>query len=567
MNSLNNMMRYIGARQLVPRFISLLTLFFSCLALSTELTPIKIFVLSSGSSDSPWTQSVSSGIVEGLNQADIPYIYFIDHLDAGRFDEQAQHNAMHHYLTEKFAHKQPSFFISIGPAASSFSTTYSDLFPTAKRVLIQPKLDKSSKPDNAIIIETEVDYTAMVKDAIRLSKPKQVFIVGDSKKPSDQHRIENISTELKIENIPYKTLENQPLTTLINEISNIPPNSAIFFTPVYREHQGEGLVPVKVLEKLYKATSVPIFATSVKELDFGAVGGYLHSPKELGMMAGESIANNVKGKVSALSHNGFELVYNWNELVRWGYQNRIADHAEIRFKTPTLWQEYKLEMIIFGLFFTALVTILVAVTIYNRKLKRVQNDLNNERFLLEKKVSERTQELSILHKKAEEMARIDALTGINNRRAFFEFGEMIHNQTERTKSPYGVMMIDIDLFKVFNDTYGHAAGDHVLKVVATTVANTVRKSDIVARIGGEEFAVIMPNTLCQQVKPMAERIRQEIEKAEIKFDQLPLKTTISMGCSEYRQQDKGVESVLARADKALYRAKARGRNRVCTELG
>ncbi|MDB1122647.1 diguanylate cyclase [Vibrio algarum] len=550
---------------LIKKWLSIfiLAIFASFKALSYETSqPTRIFFLGSGSSESPWTELVSQGVRKNLEQSTPPYVFYTDHLDSGRFDEVGQYNVMYRYLKNKFNNKTPDIFISAGPAASHFSMEHPDLFSNSTRILIQPKPHDVNGIDGAVIIDTEIDYSSMITEAIRLSNPVTFFIVGDTNKPSDLHRLKSITQELEQRGIIYKSLENKNLTSLLKEVSEIPSNNAVFYTPIYREHEGKGLPPVFVLKELHKVADVPIFATSVTELGFGSVGGYLHSPTELGMMAGEAVLDIIKGKPVGFSHNGFEFVYDWNEIIRWGYQSKISDKAQVLNRPPSLWEEHKKEAIILTAFLLVLVVLLIILTIYNRKLKAVKNALSKERKLLEKKVDERTKELSVLYQEAEKIARVDELTNISNRRAFFELGELIHNQTQRTSNNYTVVMLDIDEFKKINDTYGHAAGDSVIKNVAKALISISRKSDVVARIGGEEFAVILTNGTRQQSIEMAERVRSKIEKLRIQFGQYIIYTTVSVGVAEYQAEEISVGSVLAKADKALYQAKETGKNKV-----
>lgn len=529
---------------------------------SEEKLFISIFFLGSGSSESRWTDLVSQGIRTSLEQSSQPYVYYTDHLDAGRFDEVEQHNVVFHYLKDKFKKNSPDIFITAGPAASHFSVEHPDLFPLSKRILIKPKQGDIVKADGAIVIETDIDYSLIVKEALRLSSPESFYIIGDTKKPSDVHRLQSLTLELEKEGVFYKRIENKSLDLLIQEVSKISKKSAIFFTPIYRKHGGKGLPPVLVLKKLHEVSHAPIFATSVAELGFGSVGGYLHSPKELGLMAGEAVLDSINRNPINFSNDGFELAYDWNEVNRWGYQSKISDKAEVRFKPHSLWDEHTIEVFVTTSFLAILIVLSTLLSIYNGKLKKARSALTNERRLLEQKVAERTQELSILHKEAERMARIDELTGINNRRAFFENGEFLHNQTQRTGNVYAVLMIDIDDFKTINDTYGHSAGDSVIINVANVLSSASRKSDIVARIGGEEFALILTNATLQQANEMAERLRIEVEALRVQFEQCVIKTTISVGCTMYKLEDTGVGSVLARADNALYLAKGSGKNKI-----
>ncbi|GLO63919.1 hypothetical protein MACH09_44270 [Vibrio sp. MACH09] len=509
-----------------------------------------------------WTKSIVQGIKSSLDESNSAHIYYIDHLDAGRFDEIEQHHAVFRYLKSKFDHKEPDVFISAGPAASHFSLSYPELFPTAKRIVIQPKENDADIINDAVVIDTKIDYSLLVNDALRLSQPKEVFVIGDSIKPSDRHRLSNISNQLDRQNIRYTILDNKDLPTLLTTISNIPSNSAIFFAPIYRVHNGKGLLPVYVLKSLHQMSQAPIFATSVVELGFGSVGGYLHSPTELGMMAGEASLNLIKHQTVTFSHDGFELAYDWNEIIRWQYQSIISPQAEIRFKQPSLWDEHNKEVIIVAIFLTTLTVLLLVLTIYNGKLKKIRFALSKERLLLEKKVAERTKELSLLHQEAEKMARVDELTNISNRRAFFELGESVHKQAKTTDKLYAIIMVDIDRFKNINDTFGHAAGDKVIQYIADTLTLESGASDVVARIGGEEFALMLIDSTDKKIAFIAEQIRNTIAQTYIQFHEHSINVTVSIGCSECRTDDDHPTLVLARADKALYRAKEAGRNRV-----
>lgn len=165
-------------------------------------------------------------------------------------------------------------------------------------------------------------------------------------------------------------------------------------------------------------------------------------------------------------------------------------------------------------------------------------------------------------------ATLDALTNLNNRRQFeIRLGQEI-SITKRQNNPLCAMMVDIDFFKSVNDTYGHAAGDEVLRTVASIIKQALRESDIPARYGGEEFAVLLPYTHIEEAKIVGERLRKAVESTPIIVnieDQEPqtINVTISMGLAAYNQTETG-EVLFERADKALYEAKTNGRNQVRT---
>jgi diguanylate cyclase (GGDEF)-like protein len=156
------------------------------------------------------------------------------------------------------------------------------------------------------------------------------------------------------------------------------------------------------------------------------------------------------------------------------------------------------------------------------------------------------------------------LTGICNRRYFLELGERLLKQGARSKRPASLIMLDLDHFKAVNDQYGHAAGDAVIRESARLMIREVRETDLVARIGGEEFAILLPETGQETGSNVAERVRKGIEALAIPFEGRPhpLRITASLGLALADIGTDSLDSLLSKADQALYQAKEAGRNRV-----
>jgi diguanylate cyclase (GGDEF)-like protein len=163
--------------------------------------------------------------------------------------------------------------------------------------------------------------------------------------------------------------------------------------------------------------------------------------------------------------------------------------------------------------------------------------------------------------RAETLARTDSLTALYNRRAFYELGEHVVGLAHRHDHPTAVVMLDIDHFKAINDRHGHAAGDAVIGAVAAMIRAHHRTTDIAGRIGGEEFAILLPETPLDAAIVVAERLREAVGNHELAFAGQTLQFTASVGVAG-RQPDEALERLIARADAALYAAKHAGRNRV-----
>lgn len=165
----------------------------------------------------------------------------------------------------------------------------------------------------------------------------------------------------------------------------------------------------------------------------------------------------------------------------------------------------------------------------------------------------------------EQRAYSDYLTGLANRRYFLEQAETELARALRYNGKLSILMLDVDHFKLFNDTHGHKVGDLVLQKLADVCRATLRNIDIVGRIGGEEFAVLLPETEPQQAEEAAERLRAALAAAQVPLSGgLPLHFTASFGVTTLDSKDANIDMLLNQADEALYRAKSEGRNRVCT---
>lgn len=170
----------------------------------------------------------------------------------------------------------------------------------------------------------------------------------------------------------------------------------------------------------------------------------------------------------------------------------------------------------------------------------------------------------LLQIELEKQAHTDYLTGVSNRRHFIEQAELELSRAIRYGNPLSIFMMDIDFFKQINDTYGHNAGDTVLKKLAAVCWQTLREVDIIGRLGGEEFAVLLPETGLEEAIEVAERLRASLANVKIPQENSPpLQFTVSIGVLSLASKDGNFDSLLHLADNALYEAKKSGRNKVC----
>lgn len=156
------------------------------------------------------------------------------------------------------------------------------------------------------------------------------------------------------------------------------------------------------------------------------------------------------------------------------------------------------------------------------------------------------------------LAEVDSLTGLSNRRAFLNMSKNYFRLNEDEQ--VSILVIDIDFFKTVNDTYGHQFGDKLLIKIANEIKLCLRKGDYVARIGGEEFVVLLKNASISQAGDIAENIRMKVEEMPIYFENQKVDSSVSIGYTSSAEEVKEFETLFSKADKALYTAKSEGRN-------
>jgi diguanylate cyclase (GGDEF)-like protein len=195
-------------------------------------------------------------------------------------------------------------------------------------------------------------------------------------------------------------------------------------------------------------------------------------------------------------------------------------------------------------------------SVINRAAEKV--DLIRQNETMVDQLERNATELKELNTQLKQLADRDALTGLHNRRCLLEALELELSRSQRHSRVFSLLFIDIDHFKSYNDTFGHPAGDKLLKQVAGLLTKNIRATTTVARYGGEEFVLLGPETTKDGALLLAERLRKSVE--EHPFD--GRRVTMSIGVSTYPEDGSDVETLMLRADEAMYRAKDGGRNRV-----
>ncbi len=197
-----------------------------------------------------------------------------------------------------------------------------------------------------------------------------------------------------------------------------------------------------------------------------------------------------------------------------------------------------------------------------RDRERLLEDEKSKRDWLEEAVTKRTKDLQVLNEKLKTLATRDSLTGTLNRGSFFDTANHLLELSQRQKLPASFILIDLDYFKNINDTYGHFVGDKVLIHFTDTAQSMIRESDLIGRVGGEEFALFLPNTGLDNAFKLANKIRKAVVDSTLEVDGETVIYTVSQGVASSELKDCSVIELFKVADLKLYCAKDKGRDRV-----
>jgi diguanylate cyclase (GGDEF)-like protein len=194
--------------------------------------------------------------------------------------------------------------------------------------------------------------------------------------------------------------------------------------------------------------------------------------------------------------------------------------------------------------------------------EKLLEDEKTKRDWLENAVAERTKDLQTLNKKLKDFAAKDSLTGVLNRGSFFEAAQHLLVLSQRRKATASFVLMDLDYFKLINDTHGHFAGDQVLVHFTKTIQMFLRKSDLIGRVGGEEFALFLSDASVDDAFRIADKIRETIAESAVDIDGKTIHYTVSLGIDSSGAGDESIDELFKRADLKLYGAKDKGRDRV-----
>ena len=531
--------------------------------------PRHILLLSSWAEHLPWSRDFFRGVEQALHgRTGGTANLYVEYLDRSRLGRGLDGTEMARLLRLKYRHVNlDGIIVDAAPAIEFVLGHGVDSFGDIPFVLLPGgRIDASDLPTHSVI-----EIAPSVAETILLALEqhpgtRQLVLIGDqSPEPQAVLGEARRLLDTMAPGIRVRVLSDFTMANLQQRVSTLPDDTLILFTLVFQDRSGRRWRPVDVVERLARHASVPIYVLYDSLIGVGVVGGHVQSAGRVGKAAVQAIVDLATTPGAAASrrpdHAISSTVLDWRVLRRWDIpSSSIPADAELRYREPFVWEAYFQESLVaLILIVTEAISILIIGTLYLQR-HRLSRDLMQLNTQLESRIRERT---AVLHR----MTIIDDLTGLVNRKEFLARADAELQRFLRYRHGFSLAILDIDHFKSVNDTYGHVAGDKVLQDFASLLTTSLRAQDVGGRIGGEEFAILLPETELSAALVALEKIRHLTACSRfILPDGRAISLNVSIGVTACRTDDRSIKRLLQRADELLYRAKRGGRNRVVAEL-
>jgi diguanylate cyclase (GGDEF)-like protein len=565
----------------------------SCYA--SDQPDARVLFINSYNRSYAWSDAIEQGVRETFDASGKNIELSFEYLDSVRYKDDALSQRLAQAIPIRYSNKIDVLIVSDNAAFEFAIAHRKDLFAGVPIVFcgynrFRPEVIDGI--DNITGVNEELDALGAVELALKVhpNTRQLLFVSNPSLLPkSDANPIE---TQIKSEygkRFEITFIRDVSLKKAQETITKMPSDSLLFVLGLVRDDvDGRLLTPIENSRQLSSISHFPTYSFWGDLVNTGVLGSHLNSPTGQGRVAAEMALRILRGtpasSIPVVMLPPSDDVFDYKVMKRFGISPNALPKSAIIINRPySIWDNYQWEIWALILFFIVETGIVIVLARVTRERRIAIDELARERESLESRVNERTEELQLLNQRLELMSFTDELTQLANRRRFDEVLDAEFLRARRSKSPLSLLVIDVDHFKRFNDTFGHVAGDECLERLARVMERMVNRStDVVARYGGEEFAVILPETSAAGAHAIAERICNGISSLDISAyaevssnnnsnnvcditGQNQIQTiTVSIGIITARQILLGTSTDLIRmADEQLYFAKKNGRNRIC----
>ncbi|KXF79712.1 diguanylate cyclase [Enterovibrio coralii] len=541
----------------------------------------KVLYINSYHQGYSWSDDIEKGFIEALHQSGLNVELSQEYLDSQRFPNADGFLHIRQLFDKKYKDYHPDLVFTSDNNAFHFALDNRDtFFPDTPIVFVGYNNFKPS------IIEGVGDVTGL-NEAIELvptirlgldvfpDTTRLAFLVSSQNKSDSAHREKVISDLVpyfsKQENLPITLLDNVTVEQATNQMNNLESTTLLFvFGRITDKGPDRNLSPAESTEMLAHGIEQPIFGAWSFQLGKGIVGGDLLTGTTQGKVGGEMAVKILTGTpvsdIPIKMRTPHQVTFDAKVMSQVNIdKTKIPADAVIINEEVSIWVEYFWPIVAVICLVIGEGFLVLKLFVTKRQKEKAVLELEETNDTLEEKVLERTKSLRQAKKELEVLTETDALTEIHNRRFFEKQLNIELSRAYRHQSPLSLIIIDIDYFKKFNDTYGHVAGDECLKRVASIIETQCRRmADVAARYGGEEFVILLPDTDSEGAVIVSEQLQQDIARAQIFHEnsEVDIFLTLSLGVITYQNADELIsgEKLLSLADEHLYTAKKQGRN-------
>ncbi|MBN2049805.1 MAG: diguanylate cyclase [Spirochaetales bacterium] len=505
----------------------------------------KILVLHSYHQYLPWTLVFQAGLDEARREYGNKPDYYLEYMDTSRLYTPLQGQDYARYLTYKYRDLTFDAVLGDSDEACLFLEAYGDFLGEIPRVYYTG--DPLPLKQNVYSLVSR--YDKAISETFRIAveqNPGAQEILIITSEVEDGSVVENtLRSLLSPQGIQtIRALKDYSFDELFEEVRGLDDRTIILFTPVVFDKEGNRSIPKELLIKLAEISRAPIYTFWSSLMNSGAVGGYVIDGAQTAREMVRAVMDYLQSGSFQDNYCNLKPIFDWKALKKYNLNTHNLPEDTLMLNEPekifeTHYKEILISIVIIILLFLALVLYWLRVVAQKNKQLREANRLITE-----------------AREEAEELARTDPMTGLLNRRAAMTLIYYEMNRQKRTDSTISLMVLDIDHFKQINDSHGHDTGDRVLKSLADLLTGAIRKIDTLARWGGEEFLMLLVETRGPDALILADKLRIYVH--DLAFSFYP-GITVSIGIAELSPGE-DFDAWFKRADTALYKAKAAGRN-------
>lgn len=525
----------------------------------------KILVLHSYHQGLEWTDSITTGIQSVFKPLDKNYEIYYEYLDTKRNAGDDYDKKLTELFSAKMKNVQFKAVIVADNDALTFINNFYNLLKGRPPIVFcginhfHPDLINTLPFVTGITEEADIAGNLDLMLQIHPERKRIVVILdktttGEVLKKVLPEAIAKFRHSVQIEIFQDFTLEEAASFT-----ARLGPDDMILLLTFNRDRHNNFISYAEGIAMLAEASKVPIYGPWDFYLGGGIVGGVITSGFQQGEIAAQQALRILHGEIPQnipIVESSSRVMFDYNQLQTFRIDSsKLPDNALIINIPLGFYQKYPRIILVCGL---AAILLLVFCFWRLLKQKRERDRLVQMNIALDKLVEEKTACLQANNQILQKLAITDDLTGLYNR------GYLIKQLADKIETvdlqggDLSIILMDLDNFKLVNDTFGHDFGDKVLKQASIVLSSCLREKDLVGRYGGEEFLVILPDTDLKKSKTIARRIRKGIQAYQ--WERENFKTTISGGLVQYTGES--IASLLKRADELLYQAKDLGRNRI-----